>query len=66
MYADFNSDITIWCLIVRCQNQKKKEVENQKVKKKKKKEAQVSRKQTKVEQTLPIVCFCQKFMNKKP
>lgn len=36
MYADFNSDITIWCLIVRCQNQKKKEVENQKVKKKKK------------------------------
>lgn len=64
MYADFNSDITIWCLIVRCQNQKKKR--SGKSKSKKKKEAQVSRKQTKVEQTLPIVCFCQKFMNKKP
>lgn len=63
MYADFNSDITIWCLIVRCQNQKKR---SGKSKSKKKKEAQVSRKQTKVEQTLPIVCFCQKFMNKKP
>lgn len=65
MYADFNSDITIWCLIVRCQNQKKRSGKS-KSKKKKKKEAQVSRKQTKVEQTLPIVCFCQKFMNKKP
>lgn len=63
MYADFNSDITIWCLIVRCQNQKKR---SGKSRSKKKKEAQVSRKQTKVEQTLPIVCFCQKFMNKKP